>query len=309
MALLFISDIDDPVEWAAALNTLDPEIELRAWPDSGPLQAIDTALVWKPPAGLLKRFPNLRLIQSLAAGIDHVLSDPELPPNVPVARLVDPDLTGQMIEFATLAVLSRHRHVERYRRQQAERRWLLHGPTDTGHCRVGVMGLGVIGGAVARALAAMRFATAGWSRTPRTVDGIETFAGAGQFGAFLARTEILVCLLPITTQTENILNAGLFERLPRGAYLVNLGRGRHLVESDLRVALESGQLGGAWLDVFRTEPLPGDHPFWSHPAITVTPHVAGWTIPRSAAAQVVENMQRVKAGFSPRNLVERGRGY
>jgi len=309
MALLFISDIDDPAEWGAALKTFEPAIELCVWPEPGAVEAIDAALVWKPPAGVLKRFPNLRLIQSLAAGIDHVLTDPELPQGVPVARLVDPDLTGQMVEFALLAVLSRHRHIERYRRQQAERQWLLHGPTDTARCRVGVMGLGAIGGAVARALAGLRFATAGWSRTPKTVDGVETFSGTGQLAAFLARTEILLCLLPITAATEGILNTELFERLPRGAYLVNLGRGRHLVERDLLVALESGQIAGAWLDVFQTEPLPRDHPFWSHPAITVTPHVAGWTIPRSAAAQVVENMQRVKAGFSPRNLVERARGY
>lgn len=309
MALLFMSDSDDPKVWAEALRALEPGLEVRVWPDVGVAEEIEFALVWLPPPGMLAGLPKLKLIQSLGAGIDHIFSDPELPRDVPVARLVDDDLTRQMVEYVTLAVLSRHRRIDRYRRLQAERRWRPSRPVPMSASRVGVLGLGVIGAAAATALAGLGFAVAGWSRAPRQIDGVENFAGAERLDAFLARSDIVVCLLPLTPETEGVLNARTLGALPKGAYVVNVGRGGHVVEADLIDAIDGGHLSGAWLDVFRSEPLPSDHPFWSHPSVTMTPHIAGLTEPVSAAAQVIENIRRARRGQLPLHRVDLSAGY
>lgn len=309
MALLFLSTLDDPRSWREALVGHDPELDYRVWPDMGDARDIEAALVWHPPAGLLASLPNLKLIQSLGAGIDHLLGDPELPQGVPLARLVDPELTRQMVEYVCLAVMSRQRRIDRYRQDQAARRWKPEIPLRPDQCRVSVLGLGEIGGAAAEDLARRGYAVAGWSRSPRTLAGVETFHGRQGLAGLLARTDILVCMLPLTPETEDLLNRALFEALPEGAYVINVGRGGQLVEADLLAAIDSGHLAGAWLDVFRTEPLPEDHGFWSHPAITVTPHIAGWTVPDSAAALVVENMRRVQAGKAPHHKVTLDHGY
>jgi glyoxylate/hydroxypyruvate reductase A len=257
----------------------------------------------------LASLPRLRLIQSLGAGIDHLLADPELPREVPIARLVDPSLSRQMVVYVLLAALDHHRDMGAYRAAQARSEWQPVLPQDPTACRVGVMGQGAIGGAAAQAFAALGFDVAGWSRSAKTILGVAGFHGADGLGIFLARSDILICLLPLTDDTAGILDARLFAQLPQGAYVVNVARGAHLVEADLLAAIDSGHLSGAWLDVFRIEPLPGDSPLWGHPAITLTPHIGGWVLPASAVVTVVENLRRVRAGEPIENALGLNRGY
>ncbi|MBB6252444.1 2-hydroxyacid dehydrogenase [Nitrospirillum iridis] len=310
MALLFVSAHDHAADWAAELNAQLPDIEVRVWPDGmGDPAEIDTALVWKPPAGLLASLPNLKVIFSLGAGVDALLADPTLP-DLPLVRMVEPGLTEGMTEYVCLHVLRWHRDAPLFEAQQRDIVWqqLTHQPLARER-RVGILGLGALGSDAARALKALRFDVAGWSRSPKDLDGITTYHGADGLAPFLARTDILVCLLPLTPDTEDILDAGLFAQLPRGAVVINAARGRHLVEQDLLAALDGGHLAGATLDVFRTEPLPRDHPFWTHPKVTVTPHVAAITQARTAVEQVVGGLKRLAAGQALVNLVDRQRGY
>jgi glyoxylate/hydroxypyruvate reductase A len=308
MALMFLS-ADDPAEaWRAALLAEIPELDFRTWPGVGDPAAIDLALVWQPPPGELARYPNLRAILSLGAGIDGLLAQQGLP-DVPIARMVDPSLTRTMTEYVVLATLRHHRQFDHFEREQRATRWRYAFPPQAADRRVGVMGLGVLGSAAAASLAAHGFPVAGWSRETRQLSGIESFAGRAGLPAFLARTDILVCLLPLTSDTAGILNAPTFGDLPRGAYLINVARGAHLVEADLIAALDSGQLAGATLDVFREEPLPAGDPLWRHPKVLITPHVASYASPLTAAEGVAANIRRARAGQPLLHQVDRARGY
>jgi glyoxylate/hydroxypyruvate reductase A len=295
-------------DWAAALLTELPDLDLRSWPEVGDPADIDVALVWHPPRGELAGYPNLRAILSLGAGVDGILADPGLP-DVPLVRMLDPGLTAGMTEYVTAATLRYHRNLDVYGRTQATGRWVPRTAPAAEDRRVGVLGLGELGGDAARAFARLGFDTEGWSRTPKQIEGVRCRHGPEGLDALLARTEILVCLLPLTEATADILDARLFARLPQGACVINVARGGHLVENDLLAALDSGRLAGATLDVFRTEPLPPDHPFWRHERILVTPHVASMTPPRSAARLVAANIRRLRAGAPLEGLVDRRRGY
>jgi glyoxylate/hydroxypyruvate reductase len=309
MALLFCSSVDSAARWEAELRRLSATIDIRIWPDIGEAAEIDYALVWRPPQGLLASLPNLKLILSLGAGIDHVLADPLLPPEVPIVRLVDPYLSAAMAEYVTLEVLRLHRRDLDYRAQQAARIWRELPQKNAGERPVGILGFGAIGHAAALKLASLGFPVAGWTREPRQVDGFTTYAGAAGLPQLLGGSEILICLLPLTRATEGILCGHSFGLLPRGAGLVNAGRGRHLVEADLIPALDSGQLSAASLDVFRDEPLPPAHPFWRHPRILVTPHIAGITNPATAAPLILDNIARFEAGQALRHRVDPAREY
>jgi len=310
MPLLFVSTWDDKGAWKRRLAALDPALEVRVWPDDmGDPARIDAALVWKPPAGLLASLPNLKLVLSLGMGVDHIFADPKLPPGVPIARIVDGELIGRMSEYCALAVLRYHRDADAYDRFKSERRWKpVQGPHASGR-RVGILGLGEIGRDLAAKLAVFGFKLRGWSRTAKSVPGVEPFHGPAGFVPFLARSEIVVCLLPLTPETEGILDARAFAALPRGAVVINAARGGHVVDADLVAAIDAGQLAAAQLDVFRHEPLPQDHPFWAHPKIRITPHNAGITNPETAAHQIVENLRRLRAGERLMNVVDRERGY
>ncbi len=300
----------DAAGWRERLGAaLGETIDLRAWPEVGDPADIEVALAWKPPPGTLARLPNLKLIVSTGMGVDHLLIDPELPVGVPVVRIIDPGLVGQMAEYAIYWTLHHHRDMEAYAAQQSERVWNEVPFTDTAARRVGVMGLGEIGADTVRKLALLGFATAGWSRSPRAIDGVECFHGPDGFDAFLRRSDILIDVLPMTPQTANVLDARAFGLLPPGAFLINMARGGHVVDGDLLGALDSGHLAGAVLDVFHVEPLPGDHPFWTHPKVKVTPHIAGPTNPRTAAESVAENVRRLRAGKELVNLIDRAAGY
>lgn len=309
MNLMFYSKDDDPQPWIDELRRTTPDATVAVHPDIGDPASIDAAIVWKPEPGLLASLPNLKAIFSLGAGVDALLQDPTLPIDVPLVRMVEPGLTEGMTDYVCLHVLGWHRNAPVYAKQQRCGRWIKQPERLARERRVGVMGLGELGSDAARMLATLRFDVAGWSRTPKQIDGVTCFAGAEQLSAFLARSEILVCLLPLTTQTEGILNARTFAQMPKGAAIINCGRGGHLVEEDLIPAIDAGQLSGATLDVFRTEPLPAHHAFWTHPRILVTPHVASITHARSAAASLADNLRRLQEGAPLAHVVDRDRGY
>ena len=295
--------------WEASLRRLLPDIEFRCAPDLGDPAEIDVALVWRPAPGWLAGLPNLRLILSQGAGVDHILADPLLPRHVPIVRLVDPYMTRSMVEYVTFQVLRLHLKEPDFRRQREQRIWRQLVPPSARDRRVGILGLGELGTACAEALLALGFDVAGWSRSPKHLPGVVSFSGAEAFDAFLARTEILVCLVPLTPATKGILCQSTFELMPHGAGVINVGRGGHLVEADLLAALESGQIGDAVLDVFETEPLPQDHPFWDHPRIVVTPHVAALTNPTTASEVIAANIRRLQRGEDWPDRIDVGAGY
>jgi glyoxylate/hydroxypyruvate reductase A len=308
-AILFASDIDDPAPWRAAIGKAFPALEFRVFPEIGRIEEIRYALVWKIAGGVLSTLPNLRAVFALGAGVDQILIDPHFPRHLPLARLVEAGLAEQMSEYAIFATLYFHRNMAAYFAQQRRREWRMLASRLPAERTVGVMGLGVLGGDAARKLAMIGFTTLGWSRTPKTLPDIQCFAGEAEQAAFLARSEILINLLPLTPRTRGILGRPLFEALPKGAFIVHLGRGGQLVEADLLAALDSGRLGGAMLDVFPQEPLPPDNPLWSHPKIVVTPHASTLPIAALAMRQVVENIRRVGAGDRLVGLVDPAVGY
>ena len=308
-ALLFSSRLDDPVAWSAALKAAMPELDVRVSPDLGDPADIETALVWKAPPGELASLPNLKLITNLGAGVDPILADATIPRHIPVARLGDAVMAQMMAQFVTFAVLRHYRGIARYEQQQRERRWDYVLPRASYEVPVGVMGIGMLGGAAARMLASIGFPVAGWGRSPRAIDGVETFHGAAGLAPFLARSEILVCLLPLTSETRHIVGRDALYRLPRGAKLVNCGRGGTVDEAALLTALEDGQIAEATLDVFESEPLPPEHPFWTMDQVLVVPHIGSIAVPEVAARDVVENIRRLRAGQSLLNIVDRARGY
>jgi len=295
-------------EWREIFRRDAPEIEFRLWPDIGSADAVDYLVVWQPPPDLATAFPRLKVLFSIAAGVDHFdLSG--LPGHVPLVRMIEPGITRTMVDYISLATLVLHRNLLDYLGQQRRRMWREIRVRPAGARRVGVMGLGVLGTAVLDRLGALDFRCAGWSRTPHAIAGVDTYHGSAEFGRFLAAIDILICLLPLTSQTRGILGARTFDMLPRGAAVVNVGRGGHLVEADLLAALDSGQLSAAVVDVLEQEPAPADHPFWAHPRILMTPHVASMTQPETAAPRVIENIRRFERGEPLLNVVDRARGY
>jgi glyoxylate/hydroxypyruvate reductase A len=313
-AILVAVDSPQAGEWLTLLSAHARGREVRAWPDAvGDAADIAYACVWLPPPGLLARFPNLRAIVNLGAGVDRLLGDPTVP-HVPIARVAHTDLTMRVVEYVVLHVLMHHRRQRRYDAQQRERLWLVHDQPAAGEVAVGVMGLGAIGREAATALARLGFRVAGWSRTPKALTGIATFHDNAGLSPFLARTEILVCLLPQTPETMGLLDLALFRKLKRdgaagGAFLVNAGRGGLQIDADILAALNEGTLAGATLDVFPHEPLPEDSLLWSHPNVTVTPHNAGDISPRIFAPIVIAQIERFEQGVPFDNLIDRGRGY
>ena len=309
MAILYADDPADAAAWAAAIRALEPGAELRFWPESGPAADIDFAIVGGKAPGDLRGFANLRAIQSTWAGVNHLLADTNLPFDRPLARMVDQGLTVSMTEYVVLHVLDSARDGPRLRAAQRAAQWLDLDPVPPGSVTVAILGLGTLGADAATRLAALGFAVRGWSRSRKEVAGIESFAGRDSLRECLSGAQILVCLLPLTDDTRGILNAVTFAPLAHGAVLIHAARGAHLVEADLLAALQSGRLARAVLDVFAVEPLPADHPFWGHPQVTVTPHVAAITRPGTGAADIVENYRRAMAGERLINQVDRAKGY
>lgn len=301
-------------DWRARFAALLPELPIVTLGEPFDRRAVHYVASWKHPEGSLAGLPNLAAIFSLGAGVDHLFADSRLP-EVPIARVVDPDLTTRMSEYVVLHCLMQLRQQRRYDRQQRERIW----DDDrfqpaAREVRIGIMGLGELGLDAARKLKVIGFDVAGWSRSAKTVDGLATFAGEAGMAAFLARTDILVCLLPLTPETRGVLNRELLAKLARdgrlgGPVLINAGRGGLQVEADILAALDAGELGAAVLDVFETEPLPQDSALWSHPRVTVTPHNAAMSAPEAIAGLIAAQIRRLEAGEPLRNLVDPARGY
>jgi len=313
MSIVLIGDLTEAAyaSWGQYLSSqLPPDETLVLAPRCQDKSAVDIALAANPPRGELATYPNLRFVQSLWAGVDRLLADPALPQDIPVARLIDPTMSQTMVEAAIATTLFIHRQFPAYLKQQQTRHWRQLPQPVAARRTVAVLGFGQMGAPVARALAALGFSIRAWGQQPR--DGtapIDYVWGPPGLRATLANAQILLNLLPLTTTTTGILNNQLFEQLPRGAALINLGRGKHLQEADLLAALDAGRLSHAVLDVFAQEPLPADHPFWSHPRITVLPHVAATTDPASAASIAAQNVAAFRAGRPLSGLVSRSRGY
>lgn len=306
--LIYKGDRERGFEWRDIFGRDAPEIEFRIWPDIGDPATVDYALVWQPPADLATALPNLRALFSIGAGIDH-LDLSLLPPDLPLVRMIEPGITQTMQDYVSFAVMALHRDLADYLDQQRRKIWHEIRVRPSVERRVGVMGLGVLGSAVLDRLGALGFQRSGWSRSARRIAGVDCHAGQDALPEFLADLDILICLLPLTKETHGILSRELFAMLPRGASLVNVGRGGHLVEADLLTSLDSGHLAGAVLDVLADEPPPPEHPFWTHPRIIMTPHVASMSQPRTAAPRVIENIRRFERGEPLADVVDRARGY
>jgi len=269
------------------------------------------AVVWLPPRALFEGEPGLRAVINLGAGVDALLAGGVVPPNLPIIRIIDAGMAPKIAEYVCFALARLTRGLERFSGPSPLRDWNADRPRGAAPT-VGVMGLGAIGGKIAQAAARFDYPVIGWARTPRTLEGVRTFVGRGELEAFLAGTKILVNSLPLTQETENLLDARSLAMLPKGAHFINVGRGQTVVDQDLLAALDSGRLASATLDVFREEPLPASHPFWSHPKITVTPHLSGPTPLEPAAAQVAGVLAQLERGVPPTDLpgyVDRAQGY
>lgn len=308
MTLLLKSDAARCLAWTQLLAEKAPELPFRTWPDAGDPADIRYLAAWIPPDDVMAQYPNLELLFSVGAGVDQ-LDLAKLPEGLPIVRMIEPGLVDSMVEYVVMSVLALHRDLVPYIASQREQSWKPLRIRPATERRVGVLGLGVLGEACSRKLAEFGFPVAGWSRSRHAVDGVECFAGAAELPDFLARTDILVCLLPLTDQTRGILSAELFAGLPRGAMLVNAGRGGHLDQDDLLAALDGGQLSAAVLDVAVPEPLPAGHPLWNHPQVLLTPHIASRSRDEAAVDALLDNLRRYRAGTPLVGLIDRRRGY
>jgi glyoxylate/hydroxypyruvate reductase A len=302
MNILFASETEKAEFWIPLLEQALPRDRFHAAPEA----PIDVAIVATPPAGTLARLKGVKLIQSLWMGVEKLLADPGLPQGVPIARLIDPGMVAAMSESVIAHVLDWHRHHYRYRAHQAERQWRRRKQYLAADRTVGILGLGTLGGDAARKLLALGFKVAGLSRRPKELPGVSCFI---ELAPMLRATDALVCLLPLTSETRGILNGRNLGLLKKYGCVINLARGAHLVASDLIHELDSGHLAHAYLDVFDSEPLAPSDPLWQHPGITITPHSAALTEPRTAIPKIVENIERVRRGETPHNLVDFAAGY
>lgn len=306
MSFLIVSSQRDPQAWVEALKAEAPDIDLEIYPDVKDPEKVEFALSWKHPHGLYKEYPNLKVVASMGAGIDHVINDPDIPEQVKITRVVDEQLTKDMAVFVLALVLDHIRGISDYHSSSTWQPQFYKRPEST---KVGILGLGVLGASVAETLSQNGFQVSGWSGSAKDISGVESFHGEAQLDDFLKESEVLVCLLPLTSETENILNKELFQKLPEGAYIINVARGNHLVEEDLLEMIDNGHLSGASLDVFRKEPLTEDHPFWKHPKVKITPHIASVTHAKGVVPQMLENYRRMKNGEPLKNKVDREKGY
>ncbi|MBL8789165.1 MAG: glyoxylate/hydroxypyruvate reductase A [Rhizobiales bacterium] len=313
-SFLFVTPTWDGGQWAAEMRKAAPALDVRVWPDMGDPATVDYVAAWLPPPNVVRSLTGLKVIFSLGAGVDAILKDPTLPDGVPIVRVNDPDLTMRMTEYVVLHVLMHHRQQRRLDENQKKGIWDGFPTHAASGLRVGIMGLGVLGQDAAQKLAMLGFKVAGWSRTPKHLDGVQCYSGAGGLDTFLARTDILVSLLPATPETDGILNRALIRKLARSGpfgapVLINAGRGRQQDEDDILAALDAGELHGATLDVFRTEPLPKESRFWTHPRVTLTPHIAADSDPAVICNYVAQQIAVYERTGQLSNLVDRSRGY
>ncbi|WP_025916701.1 glyoxylate/hydroxypyruvate reductase A [Herminiimonas sp. CN] len=313
MQILFYSPDNKPEPWLAGLAQALPEASLQVWQDgmtATDVQPADYIVAWKPPAAMLAGHPGLKAIFNLGAGVDAILQlGDALPPNVPLVRLDDAGMAVQMAEYATYAILRHFRRFDDFELQAQQQQWGFLKPNDKADFSVGILGLGVLGSRIAAAVQHFGFPLRGWSRSRKDLPGVACFAGDGELDEFLSGTRILVCVLPLTAETTHILNRSTLEKLPKGAYLINIARGAHVAESDLLALIKSGHLAGATLDVFRNEPLPRQHPFWQEPRISVTPHISALTLRENSINQIAGKIRALQRGEPIAGIVDQSKGY
>ncbi|MDH5433309.1 MAG: glyoxylate/hydroxypyruvate reductase A [Gammaproteobacteria bacterium] len=298
-----------PEVWQRTLNEVDPDVEIEIWPNEKDKSKIEMALCWQHPEGSLQEYPNLKAVSSLGAGVDHFLKEKDFLKDIPVLRVVDPLLEQSMFEYVCTAALQIYREFDVYEKLQQDSNWQPQKPRKIGDMTVGMMGVGKLGGYCGSRLAQLGFNVIGWSQTPKQIDSIKNFTGEAELEQFLAKTDILICLLPLTDNTRGLINKTTLNQLKEGASLINVARGAHVVEQDLIDVLDQGHLNLAFLDVFNQEPLPAEHPFWQHPKIKITPHCSSVSNPKSVAPQLIENYHRMKQGKNLLNQADLARGY
>jgi glyoxylate/hydroxypyruvate reductase A len=307
-ALVFYSEFDDPQAWGSALRAELPDIDFRVAPQIGNPADVRYVLAWKPPTGFFAAFPNLALVVNLGAGVDSLVARTDLP-DVPIARLSDASMVQLMTSYVLFAVIRHARDIPSFERAQRRGEWHYIHPRPLSSFRVGVLGLGVLGGAAAEALARTGFDVRGWSRTLKSIPGVKCVSGMAALDGFLAETDILVVLLPLTPETRGLMDARRLGLLPRGARLVNVARGALIDEAALIAALRSEAIAEATLDAFAVEPLPQGHPLWAMDNVLITPHLASITVPEDAARDVAESIRRVRSGGEPLHPIDPRRGY
>jgi glyoxylate/hydroxypyruvate reductase A len=306
MNITFCCTDTKPEPWITGLRAALPQAQVEVWQPGAP--AADYAVVWAPPQAFLDQQPQIRALFNIGAGVDALLKL-HLPPGVKVVRLDDAGMSVQMAEYVCHAVIRHFREFDGYAVDVAQGRWSYRKPRSRADFAVGVMGLGVLGSRVAQALRGFEFPVNGWSRSPKTMEGVRGFAGRDGLQDFLAASRVLVNLLPLTPDTHNLLNRETLSRLQPAGYVINVARGAHLVDDDLIALVDAGHLAGATLDVFRTEPLPGEHPFWRHPKITVTPHTSARTLREESLAQIAGKIMALECGQPIAGVVDPVRGY
>ena len=306
--VLYYNDAGRMDQWQKTLGRMLPSLKLVT-ADSPDADKADVLMTWNPPNGLIADHHNLKGVISLGQGVDHVLKGKTFPPHLKLARLVDPFMADSMAEWVLLAILEKHRERDAYRDLEKRQEWVQFEQRLAGDYCVAGMGLGAIGSVVAQKAAMMGFRTIGWSRTAKTLSGVDARHGDDGFIACLGEADYLVSILPLTPETTDLYDAGTFARMKPGAVFINSGRGLQVVEDDLIAAIDNGMISAAVLDVTRTEPLPGGHPLWDHPGVTIWPHVSAQTSEISAAPQVVEAIKAIRAGREPENNVDISRGY
>ena len=309
--LLASTDFWEDMEvWSNALQEAMPEINVKVYPDEGDFNDIEYAVVWKHPRGILNQYPNLKAILSLGAGVDHVISDLELPEGLPIVRLVDKKLTHEMFLHSLHWVLHFHSDQYLYRIQQQSREWIQQSSVQSEDRTIGIMGLGNIGKSIGDSLVNLDFNVVGWGARPKNSLGeINYYYGQEQLDDFLRQSDILINVLPLTENTKNILTKNELKLLPEGSFIINIGRGGIINESDLLSALDSGHITAAALDVFAQEPLPENNSLWTHPSVYVTPHIAGQSNPRSAAKTIAANIRLIETGEDPYPIYSLNSGY
>jgi phosphoglycerate dehydrogenase-like enzyme len=309
MAILVMTAPIPADSFVAALRAAAPDVPVWTSDEPHDAAAVEAILAWRLKPGVVARYPNLRVVCAVGAGVEKLLAAGDLPPGLPVTRSLDPDQNRLIAQWVVANTLQFTRDLRRYARQQAEACWERHPTRRASACRVGLLGLGAVGQAVAAAFAPLGYPVAGWSRHGRALDGIAVHTGEEGLATLLAQTDALVCTLPLTPQTHGLLNRGTLSRLPRGAIVVSVGRGEHVVEADLRALLDEGHLAGAALDVFEREPPPPDHWVWSHPQVIATPHIAGEVGRDVVARQTLDALRRARAGQAQPLVVDRAAGY
>ena len=309
MAILVLSHPLPSAPFAEALRRAAPDIPVWTEADQPPPEAVEAILAWRMKPGVLSAYPKLRLLCSTGAGVDKLTGMADGPPGLPNTRVGDPMQGQEMAQYVVACTLAHTRDLARYAVQQASASWVRHPVRPAAQCRIGLLGLGEVGQAMARAFQALGYPVAGWSRRPRELPGVCCHAGPQALPGMLAQTDVLVCVLPLTPETQGLLNHARLSLLPQGAYVINVGRGEQLVEADVRALLDNGHLAGAALDVFEREPPVPDHWVWTHPRVRATPHIAAQASFDTVTAQCLEALHRLRAGQRPQRAVDPLAGY